>query len=242
MRKHLMKCTIINSSAERQQQRTTFLAQVDAAKNLASQSQPSTSTSRSFTQMPPPPHQSTPFSQFPPYNSYHSPSPSSAPPLSPLFPFEGLQSFPPGSPFSPPNDLESPSLFEYSHKRRRTSTTSSHVPTWSGEQQQEFNEDLCKLFATCGWSWNAVNSPELKLFFGKYLPQAVLPDRRVLSGSILEGEAAKFIARARQETNGKLATYSEDGWTNVSRTHVDTSIISVEATVSNLFVLRNQYM
>ncbi|KAJ7930351.1 hypothetical protein B0H13DRAFT_2309593 [Mycena leptocephala] len=179
MRKHLMKCAIINSSAERQQQRTTLLAQVDAAKNPSSRSQPSASSSRSFTEMPPPPpHQSTSFSQFSPspqYNSYHSPSPSSVPPLSPLFPFEGLQSFPPGSPFSPPNDLESPSLFEYSHKRRRTSTTSSHFPTWSGEQQQEFNEDLCKLFATCGWSWNAVNSPELKLFFGKYLPRLSCP-------------------------------------------------------------------
>lgn len=77
-----------------------------------------------------------------------------------------------------------------------------------------------------------MNSPEFKLFFSKYLPQAVLPDRRVLSGAILEREAAKVIARTRQETNGKLATYSEDGWTNIARTHVDTSVISVEATVS----------
>ncbi|KAJ7924512.1 hypothetical protein B0H13DRAFT_2315412 [Mycena leptocephala] len=80
------------------------------------------------------------------------------------------------------------------------------------------------------WSWNAVQNPEFKLFFGKYMPQATLPDRRVLSGPILEREAAKVISRTRQQTNGKLATYSEDGWSNVARTHVDTSIISVEGT------------
>ncbi|KAJ7034526.1 ribonuclease H-like domain-containing protein [Mycena alexandri] len=72
--------------------------------------------------------------------------------------------------------------------------------------------------------------PEFKGFFQRYLPQATLPDRRVLSGRILDEEAAKVIATARMETNGKLAMYSEDGWTNTARTHVDTSIISVEAT------------
>jgi hypothetical protein len=69
------------------------------------------------------------------------------------------------------------------------------------------------------------------MFFDKYVPDAKLPDRRVLSGRILTGEAEKVVQRTRQLTDGKLATYSEDGWTNIAKTHVDTSLISVEAQV-----------
>ncbi|KAJ7747421.1 ribonuclease H-like domain-containing protein [Mycena maculata] len=96
------------------------------------------------------------------------------------------------------------------------------------DQQAEFGADLCKLFVTCGWSWNAANNPEFKLFFDKYLPSAVIPDHRVLSGSILTSEANKVISATRQKIEGKLATYSEDGWKNVVHTHVDTSVLSVE--------------
>ncbi|KAJ7041926.1 ribonuclease H-like domain-containing protein [Mycena alexandri] len=138
-----------------------------------------------------------------------------------------------GSSFFPPDPFESPTseLFNTSSssKRRRTSET-SRVPVWNDEQQTEFGADLCKLFVVCGWSWNTVSNPEFKGFFQKYLPQASLPDRRVLSGEILDAEAAKVITTARRQTKGKLATYSEDGWTNIAKTHVDTSVISVEGT------------
>ncbi|KAJ7258258.1 hypothetical protein C8J57DRAFT_1073693 [Mycena rebaudengoi] len=77
------------------------------------------------------------------------------------------------------------------------------------------------------------------MFFEKCLPQAKLPDRRILSGRILTAEADKVIARTRQITNRKLATYSEDGWKNIAKTHIDTSIISVE---SELFLLRTHDM
>ncbi|KAJ6550692.1 hypothetical protein B0H10DRAFT_1716108, partial [Mycena sp. CBHHK59/15] len=99
---------------------------------------------------------------------------------------------------------------------------------WTSEQQAEFGEDLCKLFVTCGWAWNVANNPELKLFFGKYLLSAVVPDRRVLSGRILTTEANKVIAATRMKIEGKLTTYSEDGWKNVAHTHVDTSMLSVK--------------
>ncbi|KAJ7874609.1 ribonuclease H-like domain-containing protein, partial [Mycena leptocephala] len=153
-------------------------------------------------------------------------------PPSPLPGFEHLPSFSEEhsfSPFSTRDPSPAPSMHESTpaSKRRRLSYAQS-APSWSTEQQAEFGADLCKLFVTCGWSWNAVANPELKLFFEKYLPAAELPDRRVLSGSILKTEANKVIVATRQKIQGKLATYSEDGWKNIAHTHVDTSMLNVE--------------
>ncbi|KAJ7770863.1 hypothetical protein DFH07DRAFT_681221, partial [Mycena maculata] len=101
-------------------------------------------------------------------------------------------------------------------------------PVWMAGKQAEFGQDLCKLFVTCGWSWNCVNNPEFKLFFDKYLSAATFPDRRILSGSILTEEVNKVIVKTREKIEGKLATYSEDGRKNVAHTHVDTSMLSIE--------------
>ncbi|KAJ7809917.1 ribonuclease H-like domain-containing protein [Mycena leptocephala] len=112
--------------------------------------------------------------------------------------------------------------------KQRWLSYAQSAPSWSTEQQAEFGGDLCRLFVTCGWSWNAVVNPEFKLFFEKYLPTAELPDRRILSGSILKTEVNKMIVATRQKIQGKLATYSEDGWKNIAHTHVDTSMLNVE--------------
>ncbi|KAK6974145.1 hypothetical protein R3P38DRAFT_2472543, partial [Favolaschia claudopus] len=101
-------------------------------------------------------------------------------------------------------------------------------PVWSAEQQEEFGPDLCRLFVACGWSWNAVDNPQFKIFFQKYLPAAILPSRRILSGRILDQESNKVIQRTRLQIEGKLATYSEDGWSNIAKTHMNTSLLSVD--------------
>ncbi|KAJ7748880.1 hypothetical protein B0H16DRAFT_1242451, partial [Mycena metata] len=99
---------------------------------------------------------------------------------------------------------------------------------WDSLTQSEFGEHLCKLFVSCGWSWNSISNAEFQLFFQKYLPSTTLPDRRLLSGSILTTETNKVIAKVRQQIEGKLATYSKDGWKNIAHTNVDTSMLSVE--------------
>jgi hypothetical protein len=63
------------------------------------------------------------------------------------------------------------------------------------------------------------------------MPSAKIPDRPVRSGPILDREAEKIVAKTRKLIEGKLATYVEDGWTNISKTHLDTSILSVESEV-----------
>ncbi|KAK7041246.1 hypothetical protein R3P38DRAFT_2480247, partial [Favolaschia claudopus] len=99
---------------------------------------------------------------------------------------------------------------------------------WSAESQEDFGQDLYRLFVACGWSCNAVENPQFRLFLQKYLPSATLPSRRTLSGRILDKESDKVIQRTRLEMEGKLATYTEDGWANVAKTHLNTSLLSVE--------------
>jgi hypothetical protein len=168
----------------------------------------------------------SPDGSFPPYSSF---APSPSPSISSF-----AQSPSPSIP-----DL-SPAL-----KRRRTSST-QQASGWSAANQAEFGEDLCKLFVTCGWSWNDAHNPEFNLLFDKYLPVAKIPDRRVLSGTILTGEANKVIATTRKKIEGKMATYVEDGWKNVAHTHVDTSVLCVEGQVCSFQICssfrRSNYM
>jgi hypothetical protein len=68
------------------------------------------------------------------------------------------------------------------------------------EQQDEFSSDLCKLFATCNWSWNTVQHPEFQQFFEKYVPGACLPDCHVLSSPILDHTVEDVIGCSRLES------------------------------------------
>ncbi|KAJ7468182.1 ribonuclease H-like domain-containing protein, partial [Mycena latifolia] len=58
-------------------------------------------------------------------------------------------------------------------------------------------------------------------------------------GSTLKREADKVIGKTRLKIEGKLATYSEDGWKNVAHTHVDTSMLNVD---SQAYLLRTHNM
>jgi hypothetical protein len=102
------------------------------------------------------------------------------------------------------------------------------VTDWAVGRQQEFNEDLLKLFVSCGFAWNAASNPQLGLFIEKYIPGARVPDRRALAGQILDGEVAKVEARTKERIQGKVATGQCDGWKNVAKTSVVTSMITVE--------------
>ncbi|KAF8210250.1 hypothetical protein K438DRAFT_1929389 [Mycena galopus ATCC 62051] len=164
---------------------------------------------------------------------YTTPLPAPTPAqYSPLSPLSGSFSMPPPFPHNDgfsrsPSLAPSPSPSDFkpglSSKRQRTSSDGA----WSAPIQNEFGEDLCKLFVACNWS-NTVANPELELFFARWLPAAILPDCRVLSGRILDGELNKVIAQTRAKIEGKLAMYCEDGWKNVAHTNIDTSLLSIK--------------
>ncbi|KAJ7066036.1 hypothetical protein C8F01DRAFT_1248067 [Mycena amicta] len=137
-----------------------------------------------------------------PQNSFQrfSESPRASP--APLTPLDTLQHLP-----SLSDRSESPVPAFLANKWRRTSGDNlfSTVAHLSQEFQAQFNDDLCDWFASCNIAWNVVNQPASWEFFRKWIPAAKLPDRRKLSGPILDGRVAMVEARVRREINGKYA-------------------------------------
>ena len=142
-----------------------------------------------------------------------------------------LLSFPPGGvPFS-----EHASNL----KRRRTSDhsgvdsegLSQQTGVWNASHQREFNEDLCKFLIANKVSWNTANNPETRLFFKKWIPGAVVPDRRTLSGPILDREAEKVEEKLKEKLKGKLGTYVTDGWKNKAKQSIVAGMVNVRSEV-----------
>jgi hypothetical protein len=141
-----------------------------------------------------------------------------------------------------PSPLPSPLLLATSlnmdplPKRRRTSSVLdsplSGRPSWTLAMQSEFGEDLCKLLISIRASWNSANNPQTHIFFQKWVPGAVVPDRRTLSGPILDREAAKVDDRLKLKLRGRLATFTTDGWKNKAKQSIVASMVSVASEVS----------
>lgn len=107
---------------------------------------------------------------------------------------------------------------------------------WDPPKQQEFAEDLCKLFIACNVSWNSANNPELLLFFSKYVPEAKIPDRRVLSGQVLDTLVLRVEKEMKDQVAGKLGIGQCDGWKTGAKASIISTSITVESTVSLHFV------
>ncbi|KAJ7016163.1 ribonuclease H-like domain-containing protein [Mycena alexandri] len=106
---------------------------------------------------------------------------------------------------------------------------SSSQMMWDPSKQQEFAEDLCKLFIACNVAWNSANNPELHLFFTKYLPGAKIPDRRVLSGRVLDTLVGQVENEMKAKVSGKLGMGQCDGWKSGAKASIITSSVTVEA-------------
>jgi len=63
-----------------------------------------------------------------------------------------------------------------------------------------------------------------------------VPDRRVLAGLLLDAEVKGTTEQVAKKVRGKMATGQCDGWKNVVKTRVVTSMMTVENEVSNSVV------
>ena len=52
--------------------------------------------------------------------------------------------------------------------------------------QNDFNDNLLNVFVANNFSWKSANNLEFIKFMTKWIPGAVVPSRRTLSGSILD--------------------------------------------------------
>jgi hypothetical protein len=94
--------------------------------------------------------------------------------------------------------------------------------------QHDLGLDMCNVFVSCGFPWNAAHNPELLKFFQKWLPGAVVPDRHQLSGSFLKERVTQVEGQMKQQVEGKLATGQCDGWKNISKTPLIAMMMTVE--------------
>ncbi|KAF8596431.1 hypothetical protein BDV93DRAFT_514145 [Ceratobasidium sp. AG-I] len=68
--------------------------------------------------------------------------------------------------------------------------------------------------ASAGWSWNSVMDPEFVSMMKILRPDLKIPDRRVLSGRVLDAEIDRVVGNLKSEVEGKLATGMCDRWKN----------------------------
>lgn len=103
---------------------------------------------------------------------------------------------------------------------------------WNSSLQQEFGEDFCKLLIATRSSWNTAHNPQVQLFFEKWVPGAMVPDRRTLSGPILNREAGKVEDKLKLKLRGRKATFQTDGWKNKAKQAIVATMVSVDFEVS----------
>lgn len=147
--------------------------------------------------------------------------------LSPL-PSPGLH---PASPMIPISGLPSvPEIADRPAKRQKL--LGSDAPSWGKEATDEFQHDLCLAFISSGIAWNAISDVQLRHFLAKWIPGAEIPDRRKLAGPILDKEVTRVVSKTRLQIGGQYATGQCDGWKNIAKASVVTSMIVVDFEVS----------
>lgn len=104
---------------------------------------------------------------------------------------------------------------------------------WTPSRHAELATDLCRVFAANAWAWNAVENPETVKFLEKWIPGSNVPDRRDLSGPVLDKEVARYKAIMKTKTKDQLAMGQSDGWKNIAKTSIIASLITVKGEVGD---------
>jgi hypothetical protein len=82
-------------------------------------------------------------------------------------------------------------------------------------------------------AWVAAEKPGLHRFIQKWVgPEVVVQDRRILSGKVLDKEVKKVEDAVHHKVQGKSATGQCDGWKNVAKSSIVSSVMSIENIVS----------
>ena len=79
-------------------------------------------------------------------------------------------------------------------RRKRLSSqqmtfSSGRLPPWTKKEQVKFNSLLLEAAISGAWSFRSITSPAAKAVFNLLRPNASIPSRGVLSGSVLQEEA-----------------------------------------------------
>jgi hypothetical protein len=119
---------------------------------------------------------------------------------------------------------------------KRTCTTLLSFSETQGlgeELQEEFSNDFLKLLVANGSPWLFANNPETHIFANKWMtPGAIIPNRKQLSGRILDKEVKLVEDQMKLKIQGKIGTGQCDGWKNNAKKSVVSMMVTVENEVS----------
>ncbi|RXW18608.1 hypothetical protein EST38_g7244 [Candolleomyces aberdarensis] len=101
-------------------------------------------------------------------------------------------------------------------------------PSDQVHRQHEFNQDIIRLLCSCELLFYLLERPQFRHFIMKWIPNVQLPDRCTASESLLNKECERIISQTKDRIGGKFASYQCDGWKNVAKTAVVSSMILVE--------------
>ena len=68
----------------------------------------------------------------------------------------------------------------------------------------------------------------------KWIPGAIIPDHRTLSGPILDREVVKVEDKLKLKLKGQKATFQVDGWKNKAKHAIIATMVSVDFKVSSI--------
>ncbi|QRV85012.1 hypothetical protein RhiJN_13028 [Ceratobasidium sp. AG-Ba] len=114
------------------------------------------------------------------------------------------------------------------HGKSTESTAGQPTSQMTTVSQEWFETELCRTAASAGWSWNSTSDPEFVSMMKMLRPDLEIPERRVLSGRVLDAEITRAVSDMKDRVGKKLVTGMCDGWKSITRTSVAAFVITVD--------------
>ena len=93
--------------------------------------------------------------------------------------------------------------------------------------KDKFDVSVAKFFYANNISFNCVDSVTFKSLVNDLHPGYKPPNRKRLAGELLDTVCAELEREAKKATNGSMATFCLDGWSNVAKDPIIASSIQV---------------
>ena len=118
--------------------------------------------------------------------------------------------------------------------RRRSQSNISAIPeapALNKSDQDYIERQLLRAIVSAGWSFVAVENPEVIELFKRLNPGFKLPTRNRLAGALLSAEYESVQGGLKELMTGAYATSQCDGWQDASHNHLVTFMVSANGTV-----------
>lgn len=118
---------------------------------------------------------------------------------------------------------------------RQTSISEPVQVSWSDSQHARFEWWIARLTASCGFPLSWVENPIWLAFCAEYIPQAIVPSRKVLTKRIIPTEVKRLRASHCAKWVGNFAMLQQDGWTGMNHHHFSAFMTTIARQVSGLY-------